>query len=204
MMNSIARSVSVAMVMTALGALWLSPGHASARPAAGSQTKQVLVNPFTVSGNSVAPGYHVAGRGHANCWTHSIALTRVNAWRCMSGNFIYDPCFQANNHSHKVGCPIGLHSPYKIKIFSTKQSLPFGDLSPPYPVWAVKLANGAYCTRLTGTVLSWHGHYQNYSCDRKGYWAWDNVKKAAQPWVILTGYGNHPNLVPTSIKTAFR
>jgi hypothetical protein len=54
----------------------------------------------------------------------------------MCNNFIFDPCFQANNHNHNVACPIGRHSPYKIKIFSTKQSLPFGDLFPPYPVWA--------------------------------------------------------------------
>jgi hypothetical protein len=39
-----------------------------------------------------------------NCWTESIALERTDAWCCMVGNAIFDPCFSATPHAMSVIC----------------------------------------------------------------------------------------------------
>jgi hypothetical protein len=44
------------------------------------------------------------GEQEGNCWTNSIAVNRSDAWRCMLGNRIYDPCFEATGQTRQVIC----------------------------------------------------------------------------------------------------
>jgi hypothetical protein len=184
--------------VTLLVVCLLTPGIAAANShlssAAASNTRVVHVYPFTVSGNAVAPGYHVVGRGTASCWTNSNVLGSAG-WRCSSKNIIYDPCIQADNHLHKVACPVGTSSPYQVKVFASNQALQFTSSFGPLPFWALKLGNGAYCTRITGAVYWYKGHPQDFGCYTGHYCAaWGaSPMKAVEPWRILYACGLHPS-----------
>jgi hypothetical protein len=39
-----------------------------------------------------------------SCWSTSNVLNRVDAWRCIADNFIYDPCFSFPGNSQAVIC----------------------------------------------------------------------------------------------------
>jgi hypothetical protein len=63
--------------------------------------------PWT-EGDKLSPGIKVTGHlADGSCWTSSIADSADNgAWRCMSANGIYDPCFAPTNETDvtEVAC----------------------------------------------------------------------------------------------------
>lgn len=88
-----------------------------------------------------------------SCWTGSLADARNDAFRCMVGNAIYDPCFtnQTIKNSH-VLCPLYTPASHVLKVNLTK-ALPTpnhtGDPTR-YVPWAIKLTNGRWCEIHTG------------------------------------------------------
>jgi hypothetical protein len=189
------RGLVIGMISVVLCLALQGIGAAGSRlsSASASSTRLVHVYPFTVSGNAVASGYHVVGRGAASCWTTSNVLGSAG-WRCMSKSYIYDPCIQADNHLHKVACPVGTNGPYQIKVFASQQSLPFTSSFGPLPIWALRLGNGAYCTRVTGAVYWYRGHPADFGCNTGHYCsAWGSSPiKATDPRRILYACGLHP------------
>jgi len=102
-----------------------------------------------------------------SCWTNSIAAPRGDAWRCMAGNEIFDPCFasgpavvcDANPAMGKQGFRLVLEKP-----------LP----SPPAAVsgdsntgWLIQLADGTICNRATGARGMVDGQMTTYYCTSK-------------------------------------
>ncbi|HHW09866.1 MAG TPA: hypothetical protein GXX29_07825 [Firmicutes bacterium] len=92
------------------------------------------------------------------CWTGSLAAPRQGAFRCMSGNAIYDPCFDMG--TDQVACPGGNPALNQGVLINLEEPLPGPpdawenppDLDDPVP-WYVALAGGGECTVLTGTRL---------------------------------------------------
>ncbi len=109
---------------------------------------------------------------HANCWTLSIASPRPDAYRCMIGNYIYDPCFTSELLKPTVVCPT---APWRNVAFTAIPTSPLSDIdkgltqqevaldrgahprpipsnvtSNPNYVWALKLSNGVGCFKATG------------------------------------------------------
>jgi hypothetical protein len=95
-----------------------------------------------------------APKRSGSCWTRSIAApSRADAWRCMLGNEIYDPCFSpktpgvvvcdVNPVSGGRGFAVRLTKPLPASepLFTARLALP----------WIVQLANGEVCIPLTGT-----------------------------------------------------
>jgi hypothetical protein len=74
-----------------LAALVLAVGFASAL-AAGGPTRIVHYRVFTPSGKLV--GVQISGTEKRSCFSGSIGLPRPDAWRCIVGNEILDPCLQ--------------------------------------------------------------------------------------------------------------
>ena len=66
----------------------------TAASAAGTATTANVYEPFSVTGS---PQVRVTQTVRGHCWTGSLASPRRDAWRCLSGNFIYDPCFQLDS-----------------------------------------------------------------------------------------------------------
>ena len=92
-----------------------------------------------------------------SCWTSSIASSRSDAFRCMAGNEIFDPCFTIDPKS--VGCPNDLAAGRGIVLNLTKP-LPPAQSPPPTPqAFAMVLQSGAKCNRATGTVVADYPYY---------------------------------------------
>jgi hypothetical protein len=128
--------------------------HAAGPPAGVVPATQVIV--FHPAG---AVGKPVKG----NCWTESIALQRPDAWRCMVGNSILDPCFSARAHATSVICnaypthPVG----FTVQLASP---LPAHSTTPSTRPWSLVLGDGTYCEAFTGTIDLYHGHPMDYGC----------------------------------------
>lgn len=92
-----------------------------------------------------------------SCWTASIASARSDAFRCMAGNEIYDPCFVIDPKS--VGCPTDLDAGRGVVLNLTKP-LPAPESPLPAPqAFAMVLQSGATCNRATGTVVADYPYY---------------------------------------------
>lgn len=121
-----------------------------------------------------------APQREGNCWTHSVATNRADAWRCMVGNSIEDPCFSLADFSDAVVCgasPVDSRQGYLVRLTKRLPSTS-GVVLPPPSVWIVQLAIGqdqirgpfampppkVYCSAMTGTVPVIDGLPVRYSC----------------------------------------
>jgi len=108
-----------------------------------------------------------APKRSGSCWTRSIAApSRADAWRCMLGNEIYDPCFSpktpgvvvcdveplsgGRGFAVRLTKPLPTHEP----LFTARLALP----------WIVQLANGEVCVPLTGTHELFGKESIGYEC----------------------------------------
>jgi hypothetical protein len=80
---------------------------AAAMPSAAAarlRTSTTIFEPFRNDGTPTVTVQHKRGY----CWTGSLAINRYDAWRCLVGNFISDPCFSSDIATGYVVCPNGL------------------------------------------------------------------------------------------------
>lgn len=88
-----------------------------------------------------------------NCWTGSIASERSDAYRCMTGNNIYDPCFLDGSQS--VFCPTDVPPRLGVVLTLTAPLPATGSEAPGQaPPWAFQLADGAICQVVTGAGIA--------------------------------------------------
>jgi hypothetical protein len=87
---------------------------------------------------------------HGSCWTGSIAAPRRDAFRCMVGNDIYDPCFEQN--ARRVACPTDVRADRGIAV--DVSSLPQNPVNAPASAWAMELQNNASCGAITGAGIA--------------------------------------------------
>ena len=117
------------------------------------------------------------------CWVSSIAAPfRADAFRCMVGNLIYDPCFSTTQKGF-VYCQTNTDSSTGFLIKLTKP-LP----SPEVPkvtqnnwAWFLKLKDGTYCSPFTGT----RPFFGQGSSAQVAYYGCDSADKTQQ--VVLLG-----------------
>lgn len=126
------------VVLSALAAL-----PASAYP---GPTKVVNYTAAGMKGKTVS-GY---------CWTSSIASPRSDAYRCMIGNTIMDPCFKIS--AKVVNCPQNLVTNTGTIIGLTKP-LPASNPKTAAKPWTFQVNGPTACFAGTGTVV---GNYPFY------------------------------------------
>ena len=112
---------------------------------------QTKINPFnpTMIQNTVKHGY---------CWTASIATNRADAWRCMSSNNIYDPCFTIASTKNALICnadPSINTQGFLLKLTNPLPTIARSKNSSPTPLF-VKLENNDICKPFTGTMPILH------------------------------------------------
>jgi hypothetical protein len=116
----------------------------------------------------LARAIHVSTTAKGYCWTSSIADARADAFRCFVGaNSIADPCFSPGpgHTSRFVVCPLTPASSV-LRLELTKP-LPANRGAPDperYQPWAIELADGRWCTAITGAVPMVAGHAAPYMC----------------------------------------
>jgi hypothetical protein len=115
-------------------------------------TAPALAVPTVVAHSTVvvfdAHAMQATARESGYCWTSSIASQRSDAYRCMVGNGIHDPCFTRS--PGEVACPTDVAANRGIIITLTK---PLPATSVARTVWQMQLVSGAQCNRGTGTVI---------------------------------------------------
>ena len=179
-------SVRLAARRAALVAAMTAAALGTETAVAGQRTQLSIYEPFTPAG---APTVRVTSTIRGNCWTGSSAAAREDAWRCMSGNFIYDPCFSSTGVRGIVLCPAtGPWSSAAIEIKLTRR-LPskYGNKGKPSTKglpWALLTASGWKCRLDTGATAVVDGRRANYACTGTKDWLWGAPTRQSEPWRI--------------------
>jgi hypothetical protein len=174
---------ALAATVVALGAVAVG-GAGSA--AAATHTKTTIFNPFTYSGK---PASHVDKTLRGYCWTGSLASDRADAWRCMVGNEIIDPCFSSAKAGGIVLCSAnGSWSSSLLEVELTKK-LPSkyankGKPSTSGLPWALLTTADWKCELDTGATTAIHGMRLNYFCKGTKDGLWGSPSRKSQPWQI--------------------
>lgn len=144
---------------------------------------------FQAFNSAGAPTIQVQSKpGH--CFAPSLTVDRSDAWRCVVGNFIFDPCFSSPQAHGVVICP-DREVTSGIRIQLTR-SLPRqtnqGSPSLANRPWDIELANGKHCLLASGASNVIGGVRLNYFCDPgTTYGLWGYPDRSTQPWTILRG-----------------
>ncbi|HEY1778221.1 MAG TPA: hypothetical protein VGG41_18840 [Solirubrobacteraceae bacterium] len=147
---SVAAAVLVAGGGGALAAILLQTEHTGHLPV------------FTPQG-TLSARFHVGSRARGYCWTSSLAADAADAYRCMAGNAINDPCFAASAHARTVACFIDPWHAVTLLTLSRplpRHGPPVRDALP----WAIETSNGHRCVFLTGATAPMGGERINYGC----------------------------------------
>jgi hypothetical protein len=113
----------------------------------------------------LAPGLTVIKSVRGSCWEESVLETRRYAWRCLSGNFIYDPCFSASSRGRVVVCPEYAWS-RRVRVMRLTQSLPrWHDYERTrFTPWGIWTTTGKRCFLLSHWQGRVAGKPQSYNC----------------------------------------
>ena len=165
--------------MVALG------GAVPAAASAGTpRTRVETTYPWTAAGRIKAT-LKVAGSAKGTCWTSSIAVSRSDAYRCMTtGSLIYDPCFAPETRTFtQLAC---MAAPWgRVTRFELTAPIPKIARHPngkPW-IWAYELGNGIRCITATGTGTVVDKVVLNYYCVPGTGWASIPDRKA-EPWSV--------------------
>jgi hypothetical protein len=152
---SVAAAVVIAGAGGAVAAILLQTEHTGHLPV------------FTPQG-TLSPRFHVGSRGRGYCWTDSLATDAADAYRCMAGNAIHDPCFAASAHARSVACFIDPW--HAVTLLTLSRRLPVhGPVVRDALPWAIETTDGRRCVFLTGATAPMGGERINYGCVRGSY-----------------------------------
>jgi hypothetical protein len=155
----------LAVALYALGLLtvvWSVPAHAAAM-----KTDVVTFAPW--AHGQLRQGFTIASKAKGSCFSNALTTNRLDAWRCFSGNNIYDPCFSGTAHATVVACADDPFS-RRVILLSLQKPLDSGEssttemLQPKGQPWGLRLANGETCTFATGATDVVQGMRMNYEC----------------------------------------
>lgn len=140
-----------------LAALTLVPSLAAPSGAITPKAPQttVVMVPWRSDGR-LAPQVHVSEERSGECWTGAFPdLDDRYAWRCLTGNFIENPCFSPiTARPAEVVCDAS--SPWdssRALLIHLTKPLPWADANTggDWTGWALQLSNKARCILATGT-----------------------------------------------------
>lgn len=102
-----------------------------------------------------------------SCWTNASSTIRKDAWRCMVGNFIKDPCFVFESNKSLV-CEAYPPTGDKGVLLKLTELLPEPNVSEDKFgegwAWLIELEDGTVCGVITGTTVIVNGKRMNFSC----------------------------------------
>lgn len=168
-------ALSGIIVLTAL-----TPMSASSSLAVTTTVR--FFQPYLASGLSSAAT--VAGAGSGYCWTGSDQVPDPNAYRCLKGNEILDPCFASPFAKHVTTVACG--DPWTgVFLLRLTKALPVSAPDEevyPQAGWLLELANGSRCRLADGATGSVDGIRVAYLCGSStvaGQLLW-----SSQPWHV--------------------
>jgi hypothetical protein len=190
--------------LTAILVVALSAGADSALAATtGSPTQTHVYRAFKANG---APAIHVMKTVSGSCFSGSLVRDRDDAWRCMSKNFIYDPCFSSPKAKGIVLCPAAAWKRSGVEIKLMKP-LPkkFADKRKPSTrglPWAIETTSGMKCSFEAGATFVFHHLRANYQCS-SNVWLFSRPDRSHEPWTIHAGPTHPKKLHTVAVKVAW-
>jgi hypothetical protein len=158
----------------------------------GYVTAVKVFSPF--EGPRLAKNLTVASTVSGSCWTGSIAMSgRSDAWRCMVGNDISDPCYVGQlSNAHVAVCA----GPFSSRAIVIKLTAPLSSSDANQPTGtrddpsALELGDGARCEMITGATNAIGGMRLNYGCSGDEESVYGDPDRTTSPWrvhVLSTG-----------------
>jgi hypothetical protein len=149
---------------------------------AGTRTSARIYQAFTSSGKAAI---QVTKTLTGRCFSGSLEADRNDAWRCLSKNFLYDPCFSSKKARGIVLCPGAAWKRSGVQIKLTK-GLEFGNRRTPSTKgrpWAMETTSGLKCVlEGMGPFIS-PKVFGDYAC-KNPTWLWGQPNRKTQPWTI--------------------
>jgi hypothetical protein len=158
---------------------------ASSVATASTKTSARIYRAFTSTG---APAISVTKTVKGHCFAGSSQANRNDAWRCISKNLIYDPCFSSSKAKGIVLCPAAAWRRSGVKITLTS-GLPtkFGNRRAPSTTvrpWAMQTVSGLRCVHEGMGPFINANVFGSYACTN-GRWLWGHPNRRTQPWTIF-------------------
>jgi hypothetical protein len=165
--------------------------------AAATSTRVVSFAAFTVGG---VPTVKITRTLKGSCYSESLAADRDDAYRCISGNFLYDPCFSAPVAVHAkkgiVVCPVAPWTNSGVEVKLTKR-FPKNTLPKPSTrglPWAIETVSGCKAPLDTGATMVIARNRANYYCSNTKQWLWGTPSRKTEPWSIYIAAANATRL----------
>jgi hypothetical protein len=197
--NSVRRTQRIAGGFIAACMLALVVNAASM---AATKTIVTFFSPWTSSGK-MRPDFHVVETVSGNCWTDSLSTSRGDAYRCMAGDSIYDPCFAPAGHPHAVAYSADPFAK-RVVLFTLKKPLPSAPnpttqwLQPHNQPWGLVLTNAEKCVFETGATDAVHDERLNYQC-KDPRWIVGTVDHSTPLWTAQSVDWPKKNITRVSI-----
>jgi|GEM_PF-2853100 len=176
---------SMLLAATAGLALLVEPAAASGATTHGAtRTTTRIYRAFSRSG---APSVRITSIIGGFCWSGSDTAMRDDAWRCVSGRFIYDPCFSSPKAKGVVLCILAPWSKSGTEIV-LKKALPKPFAGPPSTTglpWAIGTTTGLRCVFASGATRAIGDRRANYGCRKSTEWLWGSPSRSSEPWTIF-------------------
>jgi hypothetical protein len=165
------------------------------------ETCDVLFSPWTFDGlrHNLSVSEHVSG----SCWENSLSSNRPDAWRCMAGNMIHDPCFSGSPRADTVACIDGPFS-HSVVLMTLAKALGTSSGTPGFTgkPWALKLSNGSKCSFASGATGVIAGMRLNYYCDNKS-WVLGEPDRSSPVWTVLyVASADEPDATQANVEEA--
>ena len=140
-------------------------------PPLPAKTEVIVFEPFTVTG-TLDRDIIVDSTHQGMCWTESNYLTRPDAYRCMFGNFIVDPCLSdTTGLKPVVACEVpNAKGANDVLLLHLTKPLPkrYGSGAPSSaksPPFMLVLSDDTRCVPHGGTASIIAGSPQTYDCN---------------------------------------
>jgi hypothetical protein len=178
------------------------PSHAG-RSAPALITRIVVYEPWTSAGLATEIAVHASIRG--SCFGSSLTSNRDDAYRCISGNELYDPCFSdpySLTEPGQVTCPYpALDSVTIIDLTAALPTPSTGQASSPNP-WFVALTTGQQCWSAAGSAgIELGGLNSSFACT--GGISLFGPPRVGRTWTIFEQAKGNTNLTPATIARAY-
>jgi hypothetical protein len=181
------KSIVALALVVAFACFMLAPSSAS-----GYVTAVKVYSPF--DGKQLAKNLVVDSKVSGSCWTGSIAMSgRSDAWRCMVGNDISDPCYAGYLSTDHVAVCGG---PFSLRVVVIKLTAPLSASDANQPTGtrgdpsALELGDGSRCEMITGATNAVDGMRLNYGCYGNKESVYGDPDRSSTPWkvhVLSTG-----------------
>lgn len=170
----------LALAVVGVCALAVLPAAAQA----SFRTKASIYYAFTSTGKVKFKARSTSG----SCFSGSDAIARKDAWRCLSGNNLYDPCFSSPLDPGHVACPrASLTRGVNIRL-TKKLPRKFADHGAPSlkdQPWNIETGTYRHYVFASGASNVVDGKRANYFSAGTKAALWGYPLRSHQPWTIL-------------------